>query len=203
HDFFRLHHGRGATGHRQRRGQRIAPRDGRRGVRRDVGGHVVWPVPHAGVLRGHRAGAAPCPARDQRPRPAACSGSVTMKTGLLLLWAGVLVGCAAGPDYHEPQRPLPAHFGNAQYPSLGEGQVAAQFWTLLNDPTLDGLIADALAANNDLARAADNLEASRAAARLVGFDAYPTIRVGGSYSHALASQHQFIGAANATRAQRT
>ena len=126
-----------------------------------------------------------------------------MKTGLLLLWAGVLVGCAAGPDYHEPQRPLPAHFGNARYPSVGEGQVAAQFWTLLNDPTLDGLIADALAANNDLARAADNLEASRAAARLVGFDAYPTIRVGGSYSHALASQHQFIGAANATRAQRT
>jgi outer membrane protein TolC len=117
-----------------------------------------------------------------------------MKTGLLLLWAGVLVGCAAGPDYHEPQRPLPAHFGNARYPSLGEGQVAAQFWTLLNDPTLDGLIADALAANNDLARAADNLEASRAAARLVGFDAYPTIRVGGSYSHALASQHQFIAA---------
>ena len=98
---------------------------------------------------------------------------------------------------------MPAHFSNAAEPGIGEQQAVAQFWTLLNEPALNGLVADALIANKDLARAAGNLAASRAAARLAGFDAFPTVTVGGSYSRVLASEHQFIGPPGATRSQRT
>jgi len=62
------------------------------------------------------------------------------------------------------------------------------------------LVSDALAANKDLAQAAGNLQASRAAARLTGFDAYPTVTAGGVYQRTRESFHQIPGA---TRDQRT
>lgn len=119
-------------------------------------------------------------------------------TAVLVLSA--IAGCAVGPDYREPKQSVPDHFNSAPQPGIGEGEVIAQFWTLLNDPVLDRLVSDALAANKDLAQAAGNLQASRAAARFTGFDAYPTITAGGSYSHARLSSNQLPGA---TREQRT
>ncbi|HKQ14981.1 MAG TPA: efflux transporter outer membrane subunit [Steroidobacteraceae bacterium] len=110
------------------------------------------------------------------------------------LIVAALAGCAVGPSYHEPQQSVPDRFGNASQPSIGAGEVVAQFWTLLNDPVLDRLVSDALAANKDLAQAAGNLRASRAAARLTGFDAYPTITAGGSYQRTRQSSHQLPGA---------
>ena len=59
-------------------------------------------------------------------------------------------------------------------PGIGEGEVVGQFWKLLKDPELDKLVQDAQTANKDLARAAASLRASRAAARLAGFDFFPT-----------------------------
>jgi len=118
----------------------------------------------------------------------------------ILLVLGAQAGCAVGPSYREPTQPVPDHFGNASQPAIGEAEVVAQFWTLLNDPLLDRLVSDALAANKDLAQAAGNLQASRAAARLTGFDAFPTVTAGGSYTRTLESSHQLPGA---TREQRT
>ena len=118
----------------------------------------------------------------------------------ILLVLGAQAGCAVGPDYREPTQSVPDHFGNASQPAIGEAEVVAQFWTLLNDPLLDRLVSDALAANKDLAQAAGNLQASRAAARLTGFDAFPTVTAGGSYTRTLESSHQLPGA---TREQRT
>jgi multidrug efflux system outer membrane protein len=106
-----------------------------------------------------------------------------------------IAGCAVGPDYHEPTQSVPDHFSSAPQPGIGEGEVIAQFWTQLHDPVLDRLVSDALAANKDLAQAAGNLQASRAAARLSGFDAFPTITAAGSYTHARASLNQLPGAA--------
>jgi outer membrane protein, multidrug efflux system len=118
----------------------------------------------------------------------------------LMLTAAVLSGCAVGPSYHEPKQSVPDQFSNASQPGIGAGEVSAQFWTLLNDPVLDRLVSDALAANKDLAQAAGNLQASRAAARLTGFDAYPTVTAGGVYQRTRESFHQIPGA---TRDQRT
>ena len=112
----------------------------------------------------------------------------------MMLSAATLAGCAVGPSYHEPKPSVPDHFGNVSQPGIDEGEVVAQFWTLLNDPVLDRLVSDALAANKDLAQAAGNLRASRAAARLTGFDAYPTVTAGGVYQRTRESSHQLPGA---------
>jgi multidrug efflux system outer membrane protein len=118
----------------------------------------------------------------------------------IVLVLAAQAGCAVGPSYREPTQTVPDHFGNATQPGIGEAEVIAQFWTLLNDPLLDRLVSDALAANRDLAQAAGNLQASRAAARLTGFDAFPTVTAGGSYTRTLESSHQLPGA---SREQRT
>jgi multidrug efflux system outer membrane protein len=127
---------------------------------------------------------------------------VRPRAGMLvpMLVLGATASCAVGPSYREPKQSVPDHFTNAPQPGVGEGEVIAQFWTLLNDPVLDRLVSDALAANKDLARAVGNLQASRAASRLTGFDAFPTITVGGFYSRSLSSDHQLPGT---TREQRT
>jgi len=118
----------------------------------------------------------------------------------ITLVCAAMTGCAVGPNYHEPQQAVPDHFSNAAQPALDPGEVVAQFWTLLDDPVLDRLVSDALAANKDLAQAAGNLQASRAAARLAGFDSFPTITASGFYVHSLVSEQQLPGA---TRDQRT
>ena len=103
-----------------------------------------------------------------------------MKLRGALLLLCTLAGCAVGPSYREPKESVPDQFGNASQPALREGEVIARFWTSLEDPVLDRLVNDALAANKDLAQAAGNLQASRAAARLSGFDFFPTIIASGS-----------------------
>lgn len=123
------------------------------------------------------------------------------RPGILILCG--LAGCAVGPSYHEPQTQTSARFGNAAQPGIGDGDVAAEFWTRFNDTELDRLVHDALEANKDLARAAASLRASRAAARLTAFDAFPAITAGGSRSRTLESTHQFAALPGATREQRT
>jgi multidrug efflux system outer membrane protein len=119
---------------------------------------------------------------------------------LVSMFAIYATGCAVGPNYHEPTQSVPDQFSNAAQPGIEQAEAVAQFWTLLNDPVLDRLVSDALAANKDLAQAAGNLQASRAAARFTGFDTYPTINASGSYSRSLVSSDQLPGT---TRDERT
>jgi multidrug efflux system outer membrane protein len=112
----------------------------------------------------------------------------------IALTVAALAGCAVGPSYREPKQSVPDQFSHASQPGIGAGEVSTRFWTLLNDPMLDRLVSDALTANKDLAQAAGNLQASRAAARLTGFDAYPTVTAGGSYQRTRESFHQLPGA---------
>jgi multidrug efflux system outer membrane protein len=121
----------------------------------------------------------------------------------VLATAVLLTACAVGPNYDRPTTPVAPRFANAQERGFNDGEVTVKFWTLFGDSTLDQLVEDALSANKDLARAEANLRASRAVARLAGFDAYPTITATGSYSHNLQSQHRFEVFQNVTRSQRT
>ncbi|HME41032.1 MAG TPA: efflux transporter outer membrane subunit [Steroidobacteraceae bacterium] len=102
----------------------------------------------------------------------------------------VLAGCAVGPNYRRPETPVDAHFANAGEPGLLQGDAVERYWTGFADPLLDSLVADALAHNKDLAVAAANLQAARAARRVVGFDQYPTVVLAGSYTHNLDAQQQ-------------
>jgi outer membrane protein, multidrug efflux system len=105
----------------------------------------------------------------------------------------VLTGCAVGPDYHLPSTPIDAHYLNVGEPGLAEGATIERYWTSFNDPLLDSLVDDAVGHNKDLATAAANLRAARAARRLAGFDQFPTVTFSGSYTHNLYAQQQLPG----------
>ena len=105
----------------------------------------------------------------------------------------VLAGCAVGPDYHLPSTPVDAHYLNVGEPGLAEGAAIERYWTSFNDPLLDSLVDDAVGHNKDLATAAANLRAARAARRLAGFDQFPTVTFSGSYTHNLYAQQQLPG----------
>ena len=105
----------------------------------------------------------------------------------------MLAGCAVGPDYHRPSTPVDAHYANAQEPGLAEDAALERYWTSFGDPLLDSLVDDAIAHNKDLAAAAANLRAARAARRLAGFDQFPTATFSGGYTHNLYTEQQFPG----------
>lgn len=82
----------------------------------------------------------------------------------------VLAACATvGPDYKVPDSAVvkvPAAQGafvGATEAPVSQAPVPANWWRLYNDPALDGLIEQALAANTDLRVAAANLARARAA----------------------------------------
>lgn len=105
----------------------------------------------------------------------------------------VIAGCAVGPDYHRPSTPVDAHYMNVGQPGLAEGAALERYWTSFNDPLLDSLVDDAVGHNKDLATAAANLRAARAARRLAGFDQFPTVTFSGSYTHSLYAEQQLLG----------
>jgi NodT family efflux transporter outer membrane factor (OMF) lipoprotein len=102
-----------------------------------------------------------------------------------------LSACAAGPDYVAPIPP-PASSGPflSRSPAVSPAPAAAHWWTLYNDPVLDGLIEDALAANTDIRVAVAHLEKARAALSGAKADRLPQadIGAGATYGRLPASQ---------------
>jgi len=102
---------------------------------------------------------------------------------LLLSFASALTlaACAAGPDYAPPAA-KPAAV--APLASAGAPVTLAtpddRWWSLYQDPVLDGLIADALAANTDIRVAVARLDRARAALREVRADRLPQTTIGAS-----------------------
>lgn len=85
--------------------------------------------------------------------------------------AGALAACTAGPDYHLPghaaaNAPAAAGaFDAAREAAFSAAPLPDRWWALYRDPLLDGLVADALAANTDLRAADANLRAATAILR--------------------------------------
>lgn len=89
-----------------------------------------------------------------------------------------LAGCVVGPDYERPASPLPESYKDATPTTAAAATAAAvnaDWWTLFNDSTLNSLVAQALAANQDLLAAVARMEAAEAAAREAGADLYPNV----------------------------
>jgi outer membrane protein, multidrug efflux system len=80
------------------------------------------------------------------------------------LAAGLLAGCAVGPNYHRPEVPTPSAYSesgpgvSAAPPSDAE---LAAWWTQFNDPELNSLVDRAIKANLDLESAASRVRQSR------------------------------------------
>lgn len=89
-----------------------------------------------------------------------------------------LAACATGPDYIAPATPATAAAPFlSTSPAVTTAPADAEWWRLYRDPVLDGLIADALAANTDVRVAVARIERARAALREVRSDRTPTVGV--------------------------
>ncbi|TAN25196.1 MAG: efflux transporter outer membrane subunit [Castellaniella sp.] len=104
------------------------------------------------------------------------------KRTLALALSGLLLtACAAvGPDYRKPP---PVDLGSGwTLPSAGNARPAdlSHWWSTLDDPTLDRLVATALAQNLDLRQAAARIDEARALRDRVAGAALPTVGVGAS-----------------------
>lgn len=94
--------------------------------------------------------------------------SLYQRAGLALSVLVLLAGCAAvGPDYSPPvltSAQFPERFGEP-LPGLSSGAVEVQWWRAFDEPGLTTLIAQALAANHDIAIAGARLQEARAMLR--------------------------------------
>ena len=92
----------------------------------------------------------------------------------LLIVALTLQGCLMGPNYKAPQLPVPGSFRNAAVDnakSMGDLQ-----WTeLFQDPTLQGLVTEALQNNYDLRIAAQNILDAREQVTVARSNQFPVV----------------------------
>jgi multidrug efflux system outer membrane protein len=95
-----------------------------------------------------------------------------------LAMAALLTGCAVGPDYKRPAVALPEAFAGTASAAGGQApleHLSADWWTLYNDETLNGLVEAALHNNVDLQRATAQIEEAQAVLDQAGSALFPTI----------------------------
>ncbi|MBC2667296.1 TolC family protein [Novosphingobium flavum] len=114
-------------------------------------------------------------------------------TLLTTLSALALSGCAAGPDRVASAPPPAATAGpflSTAAAPVTTSAPQADWWRLYQDPVLDSLVADALAANTDVRQAAARIDRARAALRGARADRLPqtSLSASGGYAHVPASQ---------------
>ncbi|TAN29966.1 MAG: efflux transporter outer membrane subunit [Castellaniella sp.] len=108
----------------------------------------------------------------------------------LALSCVLLTACAAvGPDYHEPP---PVDVGTGwTLPLASKAQSAdlSHWWSALDDPVLDRLMATALTQNLDLRQAAARIDEARALRDRVAGEALPTVGAGASVNRRRQSEN--------------
>jgi multidrug efflux system outer membrane protein len=107
-----------------------------------------------------------------------------MTKPLAFFVALALSGCAIGPDYQRPGAELPANLGVTQ----SAAPLAANWWTIFNDPVLNAMVDEALAANRDLKAAAARIEQARGQFEVTQSDQFPTAGIEASKSRDKSSE---------------
>lgn len=87
--------------------------------------------------------------------------------------AALLGGCSMGPAYQRPATELPETWTAA--PAQGQAMAGERWWTVYGDATLERLITEALAGNQDLALATARLDEARALARVADAELVPSV----------------------------
>jgi multidrug efflux system outer membrane protein len=116
-----------------------------------------------------------------------------------ILLVATLSGCVVGPNYHPPQTPPSAAAPFIGAPQSGKVSTEApddRWWRLYDDPVLDRLVADALAANTDIRVAVARLEKARAQLRGARADLLPqtSLDTSATYGRSAISQAPAGGA---------
>nr|WP_246548686.1 efflux transporter outer membrane subunit [Ancylobacter oerskovii] len=102
------------------------------------------------------------------------------RPAVIVLGALLLAGCAVGPDYKTPHLDMPAHWGSSKPKTAPRPPELAQWWKRLRDPTLDGLIDEAVAGNLDVATAKAKIREARASYRQAVGTLLPSVDGSGS-----------------------
>ncbi|MFO1267249.1 MAG: TolC family protein [Rubrivivax sp.] len=124
--------------------------------------------------------------RQHATRAAAPLAAAAASSLALLLAAGCTT---LGPDHQRPAVALPQSYGEASAATAtsGTAPLAADWWTLFGDRTLDGLVAKALAGNGDIAQAVARVEQADALVREASGATKPTLSAGANASRARVS----------------
>lgn len=117
-----------------------------------------------------------------------------------LLVATSLAACAAGPDYVAPASPPAADApflgtapdGDASDNAISSAAPAGDWWKLYDDPVLNGLVTQALAANTDVRVAVARIEKARSALRGSQADRLPQTAIDASGGYRRASEAQLM-----------
>lgn len=87
--------------------------------------------------------------------------------------SALLGGCSLSPNYERPATELPEAWSAA--PAQGQAMAGERWWTVYGDATLERLITEALAGNQDLALATARLDEARALARIADAELAPAV----------------------------
>lgn len=93
-----------------------------------------------------------------------------------------LAGCSLVPAYDRPSVPAQAAWSTPPTASTAAVPVSADWWQQFASPELDRLMAEALAANQDLAAAVARIDQARANTRIAGAPLLPSLEATGSAS---------------------
>lgn len=111
---------------------------------------------------------------------------MAMRTRALLVIAGASLlsaSCAAvGSTYERPEMAPPADYRNASAPGQAQTLADAPWFQVFDDPALQTLIKEAIAANLDLRIALSRVEEARARAGIARSFLYPEVNGGAGYS---------------------
>ncbi|MDB5656612.1 MAG: efflux system, outer rane lipoprotein NodT [Tardiphaga sp.] len=91
--------------------------------------------------------------------------SLLTRLGAVLMAGSTLSACAVGPDYFGAPIALPTQWGNAKPAAAKKPVSLSHWWTRLGDPTLNGLIEEAVQSNLDVAAAKARIREARATRR--------------------------------------
>lgn len=103
--------------------------------------------------------------------------------------SALLAACAVGPKPVEPTLPVSGQGGfiGSTSASVSTEAARADWWRLYNDATLDGLVEQALAENNQLEAAAANLRAVRASLSETRSNRLPSTTATGAFNRSQSS----------------
>src|SRR5712671_44908 len=106
-----------------------------------------------------------------------------MRRNIAIVWVALLAGCSLAPKFERPETETPAQFkeltpaerGNWKIAQPAEVQPRGEWWKVFNDPVLDQLEADAIAANQNLKAAAARVSQARALVGVAKADRIPQV----------------------------
>jgi multidrug efflux pump len=117
------------------------------------------------------------------PRAAGATALIVVSASAALF----LGGCAAGPNYRQPETSVSPAFANASQTNLCSAATETNWWRGFNDPRLNRLVDRAVVTNQDLRMASARVREARALRTTTVLNAFPVVQGDAAYTKAVNS----------------